>query len=139
MSIKNYSSPLCGTHCITLLLGDILLPKIFYNSTLLSRFFIIQLYCLGFLYFVQAENFLIYFQYLQSFCQECVSVVQLLSRVQLFATPWTVSTPVSSCLGNSPGENSGVGCHALLQGIFLTQRWNSCLLWLLYCRQILYF
>ena len=30
-----------------------------------------------------------------------------------------------------------MGCHALLQGIFLTQRLNSCLLCLLRCRQIL--
>ena len=27
-------------------------------------------------------------------------------------------------MGNSPGKNTGVGCHALLQGIFLTQRLN---------------
>ena len=26
---------------------------------------------------------------------------------------------------DSPGENTGVGCHALLQGIFLTQGWKS--------------
>ena len=36
---------------------------------------------------------------------------------------------------NSPGKNTEVGCHSLLQGIFLTQRLN---LGLLYCRQILY-
>ena len=27
----------------------------------------------------------------------------------------------SSVQGNSPGKNTGVGCHFLLQGIFLTQ------------------
>ena len=32
---------------------------------------------------------------------------------------------------DSPGKNPGVGCHALLQGIFLTQGWN---LGLLHCR-----
>ena len=31
-----------------------------------------------------------------------------------------------------PGKNTGVGCHALLQGIFLTQRWNPHLLRLLH-------
>ena len=31
------------------------------------------------------------------------------------------------CPGDSPGKNSGVGCHFLLQGIFPTQRSNSCL------------
>ena len=29
---------------------------------------------------------------------------------------------------DSPGENTGVRCHALLQGIFLTQGSNPCLL-----------
>ena len=31
-------------------------------------------------------------------------------------TPWTVACP-----WDSPGKNAGVGCHFLLQGIFLTQ------------------
>ena len=31
------------------------------------------------------------------------------------------SPPGSFCLWNSPGKNTGVGCHALLQGIFSTQ------------------
>ena len=30
------------------------------------------------------------------------------------------------------GKNTGVDCHTLLQGIFLIQRSNSCLLWLLH-------
>ena len=34
--------------------------------------------------------------------------------------------------------NTGMGCHALLQGIFLTQGSNQCLLWLQHCRWILY-
>ena len=32
------------------------------------------------------------------------------------------------CLWNSPGKNTGVDCHALLQGIFPTQGSNTCLL-----------
>ena len=57
----------------------------------------------------------------------------LLSHVQLFAIPWTVAhqTPLFSSLGN----NTGVGCHFLLQGIFLTQGLNP---GLLHCRRILY-
>ena len=39
------------------------------------------------------------------------------------------------CPWDSPGKNTGVGCHALLQGIFPTQRSNLCLL---LCRRILY-
>ena len=36
------------------------------------------------------------------------------------------------CLWDSPGKNTGVGCHTLLQGIFLTQGLNPCLLGLLH-------
>ena len=39
------------------------------------------------------------------------------------------------CAWNSPGKNTGVGCHFLLQRIFLTQGSNLCLR---HCRQILY-
>ena len=37
--------------------------------------------------------------------------------------------------GDSPGKNTGVGCHALLQGIFPTQASNPALS---HCKQILY-
>ena len=39
------------------------------------------------------------------------------------------------CPWNSPGKNTGVGCHSLLQGIIPTQGSS---LGLLHCRQILY-
>ena len=45
------------------------------------------------------------------------------------------SLPGSFVHGDSPGKNTGVGCHALLQGIFPTQGLNP---GLLHCRQILY-
>ena len=45
------------------------------------------------------------------------------------------SPPGSSVHGDSPGKDTGVGCHALVQGIFPTQGPNPCLL---QCRQILY-
>ena len=54
-------------------------------------------------------------------------VVQLLSCVQLFAAKWTVA-PRLLCQGDFPGKNTGVGCHFLLQGIFLTQGLNPHLL-----------
>ena len=41
----------------------------------------------------------------------------------------------SSVHGDSPGKNTGVGCHALLQTIFPTEGSNP---HLLHCRQILY-
>ena len=43
-------------------------------------------------------------------CFSCVSL-----------RPHGLSPPGSSVHGDSPGKNTGVGCHALLQGIFLTQ------------------
>ena len=46
-----------------------------------------------------------------------------LSRVQRFVTPWTVARQalLSYVYGDAPGKNTGVGCCALLQGIFPTQ------------------
>ena len=49
--------------------------------------------------------------------------------------PMNYSPTRPLCPWNSPGKNIGVGFHALLQGIFLTQGSN---LGLLHCRQILY-
>ena len=36
---------------------------------------------------------------------------------------WIVATRLL-CPWDSPGKNTGVGCYALLQGIFLTLGWN---------------
>ena len=49
--------------------------------------------------------------------------------------PMDCSPPGSSDHGDSPGKNTGVGSHALLQGIFPNQGLNP---GLLHCRQILY-
>ena len=43
-----------------------------------------------------------------------------LSCIQLFVTPWTVPARFL-CPWDSPGKNTGVGCHFLLQGIFPAQ------------------
>ena len=58
-------------------------------------------------------------------------VLSCFSCVQLFATLWTVACQALLSMA-SPGNNTGVGCHALLQGIFPTQRSNPCLLCLLH-------
>ena len=55
--------------------------------------------------------------------------------VQLFVTPWTTAQTGSSVHQDSPGKITGIGSHALLQGIFPTQESNR---GLLHCRQILY-
>ena len=57
-----------------------------------------------------------------------------LSRLTL-CDPVDCSPPGSSVHGDSPGKNTGVGCHTFLQGIFQTQGSNP---GLLYCRHILY-
>ena len=54
-------------------------------------------------------------------------VVQSLSHVWLFVTPWTIARQAPLPL-DFPGKNTIVGCHFLLQGIFLTQGSNRCLL-----------
>ena len=56
--------------------------------------------------------------------------------VQLFVALWIVAHQAS--LWDFPGKNIGVGSHALLKGVFPTQRANPHLLWLLHCRQSLY-
>ena len=54
------------------------------------------------------------------------------SSTLAYKIPW-MEEP--GCPWDFPGKNTGVGCHFLLQGIFLTQGSN---LGLLHCRQTLY-
>ena len=63
-----------------------------------------------------------------------VKWVKSLSRVWHFVTPWTVAYGLLHPW-DFPGKSTGVGCHCLLQGIFLTQGSNS---GLPHCRQTLY-
>ena len=67
----------------------------------------------------------------RSHTQMTMCVLSCFSRVQFFATLWTVArqAPLS---WDSPGKSTGVRCLALLQGIFLTQGLNLCLLRLLH-------
>ena len=53
--------------------------------------------------------------------QSCLILCNPKVATQLNETPLTVAH------GNSPGKNAGVGCHALLQGIFPTQASNPAL------------
>ena len=79
--------------------------------------------------------------------QKCVSRS---SSVRLFATPWTVACQAPLSMGWQslpsviwdwwqshlcPGEDTGMGNHFLLQGIFPIQGSNPCLL---HCRQFPY-
>ena len=51
----------------------------------------------------------------------CCAVLSRFSCVQLFETPWTVAHQDPLAMGLSQYD-AGVGCHFLLQRIFLTQR-----------------
>ena len=81
-------------------------------------------------------------------CQKYQSVLEFIEPDKIPAQEKKIKDlPVSMCRPHglqptrvlrpwdSPGKNSGVGCHFLLQGIFLTQGSN---LGLLHCRQIVY-
>ena len=52
----------------------------------------------------------------------------LFNRSVLFCDPLDCSPPSLLCPWDFPGKNTGVGCHFLLKGIFLTQGLNSGLL-----------
>ena len=74
--------------------------------------------------FMQISQMLIY--YLCLVAQSCLTLCNSMD----------CSPPGSSVHGDSPSKSIGVGCHALLQGIFPTQASNSGLLhckWILYC------
>ena len=62
----------------------------------------------------------------------CVCVCVCVLVTQSYLTLWR---PMDCNPWNSLGKDTGVDCHALLQGIFPTRRSNS---GLLHCRQILY-
>ena len=52
---------------------------------------------------------------------------ELLSCVQLFMTLWAAAHQAPLSPWDFPSRNTGVGCHFLLCGIFLTQGSNLCL------------
>ena len=58
-------------------------------------------------------------------------VLSLFSCVPLFVVLWTLPARLL-CPGDSPGQDAGVGGHALLQAIFPTQESNPHLLCLLH-------
>ena len=65
-------------------------------------------------------------------CAVLCLVVQL---CLILCDPMDCSLPGSSIHGNSPGKNTGMGCHALFQRTFPTQGSNPSLP---HCRWILY-
>ena len=68
----------------------------------------------------------------------CVHMRSIVSVVSDFLQPYRLQPTRLHCPWDSPGRNTRVGCHALLQGIFSTQGWNLYLFCLPHCRRILY-
>jgi len=67
---------------------------------------------------------------------KCCAVLCLVTQLcPTLCEPVDCSQPGSSVHGDSPDKNTGVGCYALLQGIFPTQGLNP---GLPHCRWILY-
>ena len=54
-------------------------------------------------------------------CCVCMCA-QSINSVWVFETPWTPWPARLPCPWESPGKNTGVGCHSLLQGIVPTQK-----------------
>ena len=67
-----------------------------------------------------------------------MTYVAQVSRLEFEAMPLMLEVmPRLFCSWNFPGKNTGVGCHALPQGIFRTQGSELHRLCLLHCRWIL--
>ena len=71
--------------------------------------------------------------HIHSIC--CIKRSEVSQSCLTLCNPTDCSPPSSSVHGDSPGKNTGVGCHALHQDIFPTQRSNP---GLPHYRQILY-
>ena len=69
--------------------------------------------------------------------QQSGNVWGVVSRSVMSSSLWSHGLQPTRllCPWDSSGKSTGVGCHALLQGIFPTQGLNLCFL---HCRQILY-
>ena len=73
--------------------------------------------------------------HLISQCCHSYTMCFIAESCQTLCEPMDCNSPGSSVHEDSPGKNTGVGCHALLQGIFPTQGSNP---GLPHCRHILY-
>ena len=62
--------------------------------------------------------------FLKFYTGVCTCMLSHFNRVRLFQPLWTTACRAPLCPWDSPGKNTGVGCHFLHQGIFPTQRSN---------------
>ena len=75
-------------------------------------------------YYTHTHTHTYIYEYTMEYCPQSLSHVWLCYAMDY-------SLPGSYVHEDSPGKNAGVGCHALLQGIFPTQGSNpvSCIAW----------
>ena len=84
-------------------------------------------------YFIYVQIYMyILFKYIYKYVCVCVCVC---IYIYIHCYPMDCSLPGSSVHGDSPGRNTGVGCNALIQGIFPTQGSKQ---GPPHCKQILY-
>ena len=81
------------------------------------------------------EMFAVGLSYMAFIMLRCTELCLVAQSCPTLSDPMDCSPQGSSVHGDSPGKNTGVGCHVLLQGIFSTQGSN---LGLLGYRQILH-
>ena len=100
----------------------------------LSIIYHLCVYYLSIIYHPSISHLLIFYQ---SFITYVLSIeeVRCGSRLVVSDALWPQGLVGLLCSWDSPGMNTGVGCHSLLQGIFLTQ---GSKLGLPHCSQILY-
>ena len=83
-----------------------------------------------FLLFLPSEMLLPGFDFVYTVCSDqtlgtlCAVLCLVSQPCLILCDPMDCSLPCFSVHGDSPGKNTGVGCHALLQGIFPTQGSN---------------
>ena len=131
--------PLLKCHFLILILKCSLIPGFYFPVLFLSfalwAYFMFYLSCFYLFLPARVDTF-----WGQSFFSALFSIprpwiiyahAKLLQYCLTLVTPWTVARQ-ATLSWDSPGKNSGVGCHSLLQAIFLTQGSNLCLLCLLH-------
>ena len=72
--------------------------------------------------------------YIYVYAEQCSVTSVISDSLQLYGL-WPIRL---LCPWDSPGKNTGLGCHALLQGIFPTQKSSPCLLHLLHYKGIFF-
>ena len=84
---------------------------------------------------VSANNVIFSLTFLEGYNNELSPVCLVAQLCPTLCSRMDCSPPDSSVHGDSPGKNTGVGCHAFLQEIFPTEGSNPDLP---HCRHILY-